>query len=669
MAILALWAAVAGIKLARVASGLRRLSLLKARSTPVPTALEERLHARLASCPMRRRVALRGSHEIATPAAAGLGRPHVLIPVCLSERMDAAELEQLVVHELAHLRRWDDWTNLLQRVLEALLFFNPAVKWIGRRLALEREIACDDLTVSLTGRAKSYAACLTRLVELSSGVPPLALAPEATGRPSDFFRRVELVLDRQRDRSSRVAGRAAVVATATLTLLALVLAEAPTVLGLSTAPLQGVVAAGVLGGQSSEKPDGLQHISWSDGWQGSTAVWWQGEIRLADDHRGIASIGPRASLRIRQRRDVHVRSVEVVPAEEGRPELHFYQFGLRVAGGSEQTTWLAGILPEVVRMTGLGARERARTVLADAGVDGVLAALPGLEGDASRAVYAELLLDRSDLSQGDLERLAEGVAASLESDFYRLRVVESMVRAHPGAARGTAFYSLVRGLEQEYDRARLLAAASRSGLGKTADAYLETVEGLEEDDFRYQALEALLSQRSLSGDALATALRVASPLGSDYLSMVLARLAADLPADTRVRDAFFDAYRHLGDDESRQAVLEALGPIASMDADLQLRYVSSTKAIDADERKARLLERLASDEWATEAAVLALLDVAGTLRAEDELAAVVDALLDRNHPGEEILRRAWRLVEDRLSADYQGMLLVRIGARMAAKDD
>src|SRR5260370_42459401 len=66
---------------------------------------------------------------------------------------------------MAHLRRWDDWSNLTQKIVKAIFFFHPAVWWIERCLALEREMACDDLVVAHTANPGAYAASLVSLAE------------------------------------------------------------------------------------------------------------------------------------------------------------------------------------------------------------------------------------------------------------------------------------------------------------------------------------------------------------------------------------------------------------------------------------------------------------------------------------------------------------------------
>jgi UDP-N-acetylmuramoyl-L-alanyl-D-glutamate--2,6-diaminopimelate ligase len=75
----------------------------------------------------------------------------VLLPVCWLTEMTPEVLEAVVAHELAHVRRWDLWVNLFQRLVETLLFYHPAVWWVSRRVRLEREMCCDELAVSVTG--------------------------------------------------------------------------------------------------------------------------------------------------------------------------------------------------------------------------------------------------------------------------------------------------------------------------------------------------------------------------------------------------------------------------------------------------------------------------------------------------------------------------------------
>jgi len=211
------WAFLSLVLMARVAWGFFALIGLKQRAAAAPDRVATRFEEIMRACPGRRRAAVLVSTEVAGPMAAGVLKPAVLLPAFLVEELSEAELDQVLTHELAHIRRWDDWTNLAQKVAQALLFFHPGVIWIGRRLTLEREIACDDWVVGLMGAARPYATCLTRLATLH--VPTPQLAPGALARKPQLSIRVEALLARGRDRRRRssrgaLATAAAVLATA-----------------------------------------------------------------------------------------------------------------------------------------------------------------------------------------------------------------------------------------------------------------------------------------------------------------------------------------------------------------------------------------------------------------------------------------------------------------------
>jgi len=154
-----------------------------------------------------RPVTLLVSDEVRVPAALGFFRPAVVIPRWALSDLSRDERKAIVLHELAHLRRWDDWTNLLQQVLKALFFFHPAVWWIDNRLAREREIACDDMVLEQTASARTYAASLVSVAEkvvrerVRMG-RALELAQSALGRIGEVSARIMRILD-NRPRSNR----------------------------------------------------------------------------------------------------------------------------------------------------------------------------------------------------------------------------------------------------------------------------------------------------------------------------------------------------------------------------------------------------------------------------------------------------------------------------------
>jgi beta-lactamase regulating signal transducer with metallopeptidase domain len=110
-------------------------------------------------------VDLRLSNRIASPLTVGVIRPLVLLPVSALTSLSAEQIEVILAHELAHIRRADYFWNILQTVIETLFFFHPAVWWLSRRLREQRELCCDDIAVETCQDPSVYATALLRLEE------------------------------------------------------------------------------------------------------------------------------------------------------------------------------------------------------------------------------------------------------------------------------------------------------------------------------------------------------------------------------------------------------------------------------------------------------------------------------------------------------------------------
>ena len=113
------------------------------------------------------------SPSIGSPMALGILRPIIVFPADLVEKLSADKLALILMHELAHVRRWDNLTLLLHRLVSAVLFFHPAVWLCGRMLRRQAEQACDDLVVCATGRSEAYARSLAHVAERAVHLNPL----------------------------------------------------------------------------------------------------------------------------------------------------------------------------------------------------------------------------------------------------------------------------------------------------------------------------------------------------------------------------------------------------------------------------------------------------------------------------------------------------------------
>ena len=119
------------------------------------------------------------SDRVSAAAVFGCGRPVIAVAPTLIARLDADELDRVVIHEWAHVQRRDDLANIAQLLVRAVAGWHPAVWWLDRRLSIEQELACDETVVAVTGGAKSYASCLVKLASLRAGQSDVLLASGA----------------------------------------------------------------------------------------------------------------------------------------------------------------------------------------------------------------------------------------------------------------------------------------------------------------------------------------------------------------------------------------------------------------------------------------------------------------------------------------------------------
>jgi ankyrin repeat protein/beta-lactamase regulating signal transducer with metallopeptidase domain len=128
------------------------------------------------------------SLRVSTPLTIGWLKPVVLFPIGLAARLSPAEVEVILLHELAHIKRNDYFFNVLQSLATILFFYHPATHWMARLLDEERENCCDDLVVELTGQQDQYASTLIYLQEQKFKTMKTALA--ITGKKSSFSSRI-----------------------------------------------------------------------------------------------------------------------------------------------------------------------------------------------------------------------------------------------------------------------------------------------------------------------------------------------------------------------------------------------------------------------------------------------------------------------------------------------
>jgi beta-lactamase regulating signal transducer with metallopeptidase domain len=222
------WVLASFVAMLRLAVGLWRLHELRRSCIAIESAnLDPAIRKTIADFNSSRSVTLATSERVGVPAAIGFFKPMIVIPGWVLRELPPDELNIVLLHELAHLRRWDDWTNLLQKIVRAVFLFHPAVWWIESRLSLEREMACDDQVLAETSNPNGYAKCLIALLEKSFARRGWAMAQAVVRRAREASLRLARILDASRP-NTRYVWRPALGLVGAFSLVCLmVVARAP----------------------------------------------------------------------------------------------------------------------------------------------------------------------------------------------------------------------------------------------------------------------------------------------------------------------------------------------------------------------------------------------------------------------------------------------------------
>jgi beta-lactamase regulating signal transducer with metallopeptidase domain len=235
------WVAVALVKLIRLVPSLHALYALRDRCRAFPAHIEARLPLWLESQQSGRRAQLMICDAVPGATVLGFDRPTIAVPSSLVQALSLDELDQIVLHEHAHVRRRDDWMRLAQRLIEAVLWIHPAVAYIGRALNREREMACDEWVVARTSLPKAYARCLARAAEVRGRAAAPLLGPALFGE-HDLIRRVDRLLAAKGAVRRRVSVMSATAAACTIAATSVQLTALPLVGEYVEVLLPGVTA-------------------------------------------------------------------------------------------------------------------------------------------------------------------------------------------------------------------------------------------------------------------------------------------------------------------------------------------------------------------------------------------------------------------------------------------
>lgn len=187
---------IAGVAVMTTKLFINLAQLQKIRKTqvlPVDNVWEQHMEKLAQQLSIPRRIKLLISTHIQVPVMIGFLKPLILLPAIMFNNLTAEQLEAIILHELAHIKRNDYLLNIFQSIVETILFFNPFIWWISKNIRLEREHCCDDLVLKSQVQPLHYAKALVALEEYRLTVNALAMA--AADNKQHLFYRIKRIME------------------------------------------------------------------------------------------------------------------------------------------------------------------------------------------------------------------------------------------------------------------------------------------------------------------------------------------------------------------------------------------------------------------------------------------------------------------------------------------
>ena len=387
----------------------------------------------------------------------------------------------------------------------------------------------------------------------------------------------------------------------------------------------------------------------------------RGAVEFSDDDRDVKSLTPGGYFQVEENRFLVFtgRRYEITADSSGRLSHLYYDHGHATPLDNQGQAWLMGVMPEVIRHTGLGAGPRIQRILKQSGVAAALSEITRIQDDGAKRIYIEELIRQgnltaeqldstllqarkigSDEEKGDLlvelapyflkDNLRESLfqaAGTIGSDEEHGRVLSELVKRDAGSRETLRLAAKSAGrIGSDEEKARLLVdvAEHDKGIREVERTIVSSANSIGSDEERHHTLSVVLSKAGGDRAVMTEALRSAASIGSDEekAAVLLDAVGHYVESDT-VRKEFFNAAGRIGSDEQRGKVLRALLKRPGLGEATITEAARCAESIGSDEEKAAVLAAFPASVQQT-ASYFKALDSIGS---DEERARVLSELL------------------------------------------
>ncbi|MEX1241497.1 MAG: hypothetical protein WEB30_17380 [Cyclobacteriaceae bacterium] len=389
--------------------------------------------------------------------------------------------------------------------------------------------------------------------------------------------------------------------------------------------------------ESSTSTNGKQTYRWSrSGVMTDFTIELRGKIELTDDDKDIKSISNDGYLEISKTVFGSKRSIVIESLGDGKVKKEYYEGRSKMPWEPNGKTWLAEILPEVVRSSTIGAESRVNRFFKKGGARAVLAEIENLKSDHVAAHYANLLMNRP-VPPNDYALIIGGVSGKVDSDHY----IAAFLQKHAGKfmqqkGATTAFFNATKKMDSDHYKTNVISSALKDyqGPSENLKIALQTAAEMDSDHYITEVLTALLKQSNLTDDTLTELINTTKAVESDHYRTVVLTRALDRPGLS---------------DASHKRLLE------------------SVKGMSSDHYITQVIQHLMDNKLSANA-MTDLMGVLSSIGSDHYRTEVLTKIIERQDLGEEHFTKVLSACGDMSSDHYKTVVLIKVMSKNVSQN-
>lgn len=355
-------------------------------------------------------------------------------------------------------------------------------------------------------------------------------------------------------------------------------------------------------------------------------IEYKGTIEVTDDDKDIKSISPGGYIEISKTTFGSRRSILIEATSSGL-RREYYESRTKVNYEPEGRKWLAEILPDVVRSTGIAAESRVNRYYKQGGVDAVLSEVSRLESDHVRSIYGKILLQKEGLSSSDLIKAAKGLADAIDSDYYLAEMLKSNSSQFlKNDKTAEAYFDAVTNIGSDYYTAVVLKEAldNHQASAGSMTKILAASKNIGSDYYKATVLAQVLDQENASDDMVAEIVSCTREIGSDYYqTQILSKAISKKGLSGESSNELLEAVANVSSDYYMASVFSKLVE-NKLDNDVNMKLIALVDdRMSSDYYAASVLSKMVKHQELSDQAVARMTQAISSMSSDTYAASII----------------------------------------------